>query len=75
MSWLRLNRVIVSALIFSVPVWRITAARLREMTAFASFTDSRMCFGTAVLVSLRDAVSTVSLPSASIAAPTAESAP
>src|SRR5271156_2380401 len=74
-SWLRLNRVTASAWIFSVPVWRITAARLREMTPLASLTESRMCLGTAVLVSRRDAVSTASLPSTSIAAATASSAP
>ena len=44
------------------------------MTAPASATDSRIRFGTADLVSRRDAVRMVSLPNASIAAPTADSA-
>ncbi|PQM46459.1 hypothetical protein C1Y40_03372 [Mycobacterium talmoniae] len=66
-----MNRVIVLAWIWSAPVWRLTSSRAAAMTALASGTASRTRAGTAVLVSRRDAASTVSLPNASIAAVTA----
>ena len=74
MSWLRVNRVTVSVWISSMRVWALTSSRAAEMTAFASCTGCRILSGTADLVSLRDAVSTTSLPNASIAARTAERA-
>ncbi len=71
MTWTRVNRVMVSVRIWSAPVWCCTCSRAAAMTALASGTESRMRAGTAVLVSRRDAVSTVSVPNASIAAATA----
>ena len=39
MIWLRVNRVMVSVLIWSAPVWRFTSSRAADMTAPASATD------------------------------------
>ena len=75
MSWLRVNRVTVSVRISSTRVWRFTSSRAAEMTALGIVARIAGCpSGTADFVSRRDAVSTASLPNASIAARTADCA-
>src|SRR5271166_994180 len=72
MTWLRVNRVMVSVWISLAPVWRITSSRAAEMTAPESPTDFRRRRGRADFVSRPDAVRTESFPKWVMAAATAD---
>ena len=56
MTWLRVNRVIVSVWILSAPVCFFTSSRAADISALGSLTELRIRFGIADLVSRREAL-------------------